>query len=71
MATLLIINGIEYDADTVIIQFLTSKGKNGAERAALYAEYQYANDMSAWVEGIIERYQFKYNNLSVELVKQA
>lgn len=71
MATLLIINGTEYDADTMIMPFLTSKGKNGAERAALYAEYQYANDMSAWVESIVERYQFKYDNLSVELVKQS
>lgn len=70
MATKIIVNGIEYDADTVIRQFLTSKGRNKTERDALLAEYDSVSDMSAGVEMIIDRYSFLLDGKNVEIVRQ-
>lgn len=70
MATLIWKNGQSYDADTVIQQFLNSKGKNPQERAALLAEYNYANDMSSWVEFIINKHGFIVDGGAVEKVSQ-
>lgn len=61
-------NGVSYDADTVIQQFLTTKGKNQIERATLVAEYYFANDSLAWIELIINKYGFTLSGSTIDTI---